>query len=191
LGARRRHDTGAGAGLQLCPVRRELGRWRGGPHALLRSRVPPLREREVQERHRRLAPREPYGLPCLPQGRSPRAMKGTTDIGTAQARTTTTTEILSAPASCGLHLVAPAVPNVLLFPSSDPSLCAYPRLLLAFRRPAAAAADPQGPCSRRRSRSRRGRAPRRARRRASAARKSGGRATAEKSGVSVVFTRGG
>ncbi|GJM88466.1 hypothetical protein PR202_ga04530 [Eleusine coracana subsp. coracana] len=35
--------------------------------------------------------------------------------------------------------------NALLFPSSVPSLRAYPRLLLAFRRPAAAAvADPQG-----------------------------------------------
>jgi large subunit ribosomal protein L1 len=40
---------------------------------------------------------------------------------------------------------APAAPNALLFPSSVPSLRAYPRLLLAFRRPAAAAvADPQG-----------------------------------------------
>jgi large subunit ribosomal protein L1 len=41
--------------------------------------------------------------------------------------------------------MAPAGPNALLFPSSVPSLRAYPRLLLAFRRPAAAAvADPQG-----------------------------------------------
>jgi len=40
---------------------------------------------------------------------------------------------------------APAAPNALLFPSSVPTLRAYPRLLLAFRRPAAAAvADPQG-----------------------------------------------
>ncbi|XP_062179768.1 large ribosomal subunit protein uL1c-like [Phragmites australis] len=39
---------------------------------------------------------------------------------------------------------APAAHNALLFPSSVPSLRAYPRLLLAFRRPAAAAvADPQ------------------------------------------------
>ncbi|GJN14337.1 hypothetical protein PR202_gb01152 [Eleusine coracana subsp. coracana] len=38
-----------------------------------------------------------------------------------------------------------AAHNALLFPSSVPSLRAYPRLLLAFRRPAAAAvADPQG-----------------------------------------------
>ncbi|OEL38339.1 hypothetical protein BAE44_0000642, partial [Dichanthelium oligosanthes] len=103
LGARRRHDPGASAGLQLLPVRRELEHRRGGPHALLRSRVPPLREQEVQERHRRLAPREPYGLPGLSQGRSPRAVEGAADIGTAQARTAAT-EILSAPASCGLHL---------------------------------------------------------------------------------------
>jgi len=40
---------------------------------------------------------------------------------------------------------APASPNALLFPSSVPTLRAYPRLLLSFRRPAAAAvADPQG-----------------------------------------------
>ncbi|OEL17128.1 hypothetical protein BAE44_0021853, partial [Dichanthelium oligosanthes] len=67
----------------LRPMQRELGRRRGGPHALLRSRVPPLREREVQERHRRLASREPYGLPGLPQGLSPCAVEGAADIGTA------------------------------------------------------------------------------------------------------------
>lgn len=54
-------------------------------------------------------------------------------------------------AAASSSLLAPAAStastahNAVLFPSSVPSLRAYPRLLLAFRRPAAAAvADPQG-----------------------------------------------
>ncbi|OEL38332.1 hypothetical protein BAE44_0000649 [Dichanthelium oligosanthes] len=44
---------------------------------------------------------------------------------------------------CGLHLATLAAPNTLLFPSSVPSLRAYPRLLLAFRRlTTAAVANP-------------------------------------------------
>nr|CAB3461615.1 unnamed protein product [Digitaria exilis] len=51
---------------------------------------------------------------------------------------------LFAPAAAASTAPA-AAHNALLFPSSVPSLRAYPRLLLAFRRPAAAAvADPQG-----------------------------------------------
>ncbi|KAF8765767.1 hypothetical protein HU200_008276 [Digitaria exilis] len=55
----------------------------------------------------------------------------------------------SAPSSLFAPAAASTAPaaahNALLFPSSVPSLRAYPRLLLAFRRPAAAAvADPQG-----------------------------------------------
>ncbi|CAL4907971.1 unnamed protein product [Urochloa decumbens] len=60
-------------------------------------------------------------------------------MATAAAASASTS--LLAPATS----TAPAAPNALLFPSSVPSLRAYPRLLLAFRRPAAAAvADPQG-----------------------------------------------
>ena len=81
LGARRRHDPGGGAGLQLRHVRRELRRPRGGPHALLRPRLPLPQERQVRAHHRRLAPREPRRLPGLPQGRSPRAaVEGAADI---------------------------------------------------------------------------------------------------------------
>jgi large subunit ribosomal protein L1 len=54
-------------------------------------------------------------------------------------------------AAASSSLLAPAAGtaasahNAVLFPSSLPSLRAYPRLLIAFRRPAAAAvADPQG-----------------------------------------------
>ncbi|TVU19222.1 hypothetical protein EJB05_35360 [Eragrostis curvula] len=60
----------------------------------------------------------------------------------------------TAAASASSSLLAPAAAtstaagsahNAVLFPSTVPSLRAYPRLLLAFRRPAAAAvADPQG-----------------------------------------------
>ncbi|OEL22760.1 50S ribosomal protein L1, chloroplastic [Dichanthelium oligosanthes] len=61
-------------------------------------------------------------------------------MATAAAASTS----LLAPAAAAAS-TAPAAPNALLFPSSVPSLRAYPRLLLAFRRPAAAAvADPQG-----------------------------------------------
>ncbi|CAN6347020.1 unnamed protein product [Urochloa humidicola] len=60
----------------------------------------------------------------------------------ATAAAASASSSLLAPAA---STAAPAAPNALLFPSSVPSLRAYPRLLLAFRRPAAAAvADPQG-----------------------------------------------
>lgn len=57
-------------------------------------------------------------------------------MATAAAATASTS--LLAPAASS---TAPAAsgPNALFFPSSVPSLRAYPRLLLAFRRPAAAA----------------------------------------------------
>jgi large subunit ribosomal protein L1 len=56
----------------------------------------------------------------------------------AIAAAATASTSLLAPADSS---TAPAVsgPNALFFPSSVPSLRAYPRLLLAFRRPAAAA----------------------------------------------------
>ncbi|CAN6333233.1 unnamed protein product [Urochloa humidicola] len=60
----------------------------------------------------------------------------------ATAAAASASSSLLAPAA---STAAPAAPNALLFPSSVPSLRAYPRLLLTFRRPAAAAvADPQG-----------------------------------------------
>ncbi|CAD6333933.1 unnamed protein product [Miscanthus lutarioriparius] len=58
-------------------------------------------------------------------------------MATAAAATASSTSLLAPAAST----TAPAAsgPNALFFPSSVPSLRAYPRLLLAFRRPAAAA----------------------------------------------------
>lgn len=61
-------------------------------------------------------------------------------MATAAAASAAPSSLLAPPTS-----TAPAAPNALLFPSTVPSLRAYPRLLLSFRRPAAAAvADPQG-----------------------------------------------
>ncbi|CAO2144923.1 unnamed protein product [Urochloa humidicola] len=60
----------------------------------------------------------------------------------ATATAASASSSLLAPAA---STAVPAVPNALLFPSSVSSLHAYPWLLLAFRRPAAAAvAGPQG-----------------------------------------------
>ena len=58
-------------------------------------------------------------------------------MATAAAATASSTSLLAPAAST----TAPAAsgPNALFFPSSVPSLRAYPRLLLAFRCPAAAA----------------------------------------------------
>ncbi|WVZ98344.1 hypothetical protein U9M48_043802 [Paspalum notatum var. saurae] len=62
-------------------------------------------------------------------------------MATAAAASAAAPSLLAPAASTA----APCTPNSLLFPSSVPTLRAYPRLLLAFRRPAAAAvADPQG-----------------------------------------------
>jgi hypothetical protein len=49
---------------------------------LWQPRLPPLREGEVPERHRRPAPGELRRLPGLPQGHSPRVvMESAADIG--------------------------------------------------------------------------------------------------------------
>ena len=62
-----------GAGLRLRPLPPQPGPAGGGPHALLRPRLPLPQERQVREHHRRLAPREPHALPRLLQHRLPRA----------------------------------------------------------------------------------------------------------------------
>jgi|UniRef100_A0A804MEC3 hypothetical protein len=95
LHARRRHHPGAGAGLRLRHVRPQPGPAGGGPHALLRSRVPPPQGSQVHEQHRRLAPREPHALPLLLQARLPRVtVEGADDIGsTDRARATASTVV--------------------------------------------------------------------------------------------------